>query len=252
MDSVSSAEALSLAGVIVAAVSALATGVSAIVIAIQSKHTRASAEASQAAVVVAHETLREAQIARLDALAPQVLVETYDFVVDTPTAAASKQGQAVPEDGILRLPRDGEIRITCAVGLRVRNEGNRSVPLTFSSPFFLDGKSYGFVQQTLKPAEEVAGRYHVTQTFAEWVKRAQASLDGATGDTDTFEIAYSGPGDSDLSEYHRIQTSGYPINKVDNQDSAWTLGELFTTEVKVEALPLERVYWRSRKRGEKF
>jgi len=245
-------QALEVAGVVVAALSAVATAVSAGVIAVQARHTRASAEASKAAVEVSNETLREAQIARLDALAPHIFVEHQNETFDDAKATNPKNQAKASEDYVFRMPRDAKWNVSLDLPVRVRNEGQRSVQLRFSPGIITDEMPFPRAQTTLRPGQEIVGRYTVSRPLSEWVNIYNERAQNKPGEEHTFEVAYIGSGDSDVFEYHRVNTGGTLVRPVPNQDGAWQLANLFERTFTSEAQPLERIYWKSRKREEKF
>lgn len=96
------------------------------------------------------------------------------------------------------------------------------------------------------------GTYRIGRSLAEWVDIYRSRKNGDPGQEFTFELMYVGSGDSDVVEYHRINTGGTLVEPIENQDGAWRIASVFERNFDSETQPLERVYWKSRRREEKF
>lgn len=235
---------------------AIATGASAIVIAIQARYTRESVQASQAAVLVAHETLRESQLARLDANAPRLFLtfsrNSFEDAYAIKGVTRSAATQVAPDDHVFRLPRDKDWKIGCDLSMTIRNDGDRSVQLIVTPGLTVTPKKYPSKILVLGPGISIEGTYKVERSLQEWVDIAKQRAAGNQGHLFIFEASYTGAGDSDVTESHRVSTEGTLVAPVKDEDGAWRVANIFEREMDTSMQPIERTYWKSRKADQRF
>lgn len=251
----------------VALVAALATSASAVVIAVQAKHTRRSAEASEKAVAVANDTLREAQIARIDSNTPRFFVAAEGFLsgVATLEPVGADHSEVVDSERVFRMPRDGDDSLALAYFLRIHNDGPGTLQLMCSGPFTLGGPdpeehvdeegrlSLQVVRQmTLAPGTSRRGSFVVERRISDWVRIAEGSGRGEASEGWRFEVVAKGTGDMDVDVTQSVVVTGSPMMRVPREDGAWRVTRPLHRGIRGAAEPAVRTYWRSRTNGERF
>lgn len=244
-------------------VAAVATTVSAGVIAWQAWQTRAavkasetSAEASNSAVTVAQAALRESQLARLEAGVPRI------FVIAQPWVDASKvwgyprggngwERMEIEESEVFKLPRDGARKLRVEHRITVRNDGPGSVQL-MSAPVGIAYEN-GDLYNVFAAGETREGTYSITKTVEEWVGLSEAVARGEKPVAHRLTLTHTGPRDADVSETHEIVVTGSCLIPVADAAGDWTIeGTVFDTNMSARVLPARRRYWRSRSQDLEF
>lgn len=251
----------------VALMAALATSASAIVIAIQAKYTRRSAEASENAVAIANDTLREAQIARIDSNTPRFFVAAEGFLAGVATleSKARDDREVVGSDRVFRMPRDGDDLLALAYFIRIHNDGPGTLQLMCSDMFTIggpDAEDYldeeGQIsprilrQMTLAPGASQRGSFVVERRIADWVTIAEAVERGAPLDDWRFQLVARGTGDMDVDVAQSVVVTGSPLTRVPREDGAWRVANQLFEVIRGAAQPAVRTYWRSRMADERF
>lgn len=244
-------------GAIATAGAAVATTASAVVIAVQSAHTRRSAKASEDAVQVAQDTLREAQLARLDARTPRLHVSVDRYPSGLVQTREKKDGKwslvDVPEGTVFRTPRDEDKLLRVNVTTTIRNDGSSPTELSMSRSFKPSGARYSR-RLVLSGAETITGTFPVDIKLSEWIRmsRAETEKRGADNLIFTFECLYRGPNDADVDVSYPVEMRGTVIEPVPKEGDGWRVqGDFFRTLTGM-VQPAKNTYYRSRARNEKF
>jgi hypothetical protein len=244
-------------------VAAIATAVSALVIAWQAWQTRSSVKASQetvkasnSAVAVAQDALRESQLARLEAGVPRIFVIAQPWIdaakVRGPKAGGERWESAdVDPTTVFKLPRDGDIRLGVEHPITVRNDGPGSVRLQ-TAPQAVRYPN-GDLYDVFSAGESRQGTYYIQKSVKEWVELAEAVARGAKPVANQLQITYTGPRDADVMEVHEVVVRGSCLVPVPDAIGDWTIeGDTFDTNMDASVLPAQRTYWRSRSQKLEF
>lgn len=237
-------------------VAAIATALSAIVIAWQAVLTRRSVkaseesvEASQEALGIAEATLREAQLARVEAASPRVMVNTRGFSASTIYQTGDDRSMSsVQYETIYKMPRDGDIRLTDYLPVTLTNDGPGTAILMAGGQLY--DKDHNIVARdvTLRSGETKAVLIRITKSVAEWSRRGEDAAEAAKPILYTFR--YQGARDSDIDEVHTIALTGSLLSPVENQNGDYQ-NEVFAS-LESKTLPSVRTYWRSRSANLQF
>ncbi|NQX15088.1 hypothetical protein [Rathayibacter sp. VKM Ac-2857] len=241
---------------------AAVTAASAVIIAIQSKHTKDSARASLAAVTVAQRALDESVRVRLDARAPryEVVVAGVDMrtLIDTGGVPLAKirtsqpfapQAWAIADFFPIESPQDNHFllaKVVCltltnygpAVTLRCShavNEGHANLsddfgPLSNWMPKHLSLPALGEKKVSVL----------IVHSVAEWMELREA---GVSEQSARIVFSYVGPNDADVDLSTEVVVTGSAVDVL-------TFGErklsVRVGGLQAEALPTKVTYWRSR------
>lgn len=238
-------------------VAAIATSVSAIVIAWQAWLTRSSVKASERAVTLAEATLRESQIARVEARVPALSVQSSSMVNRDGTfwLRDAWTKESVPGDYVFVLPRDQDVSLFSQHKFTVRNDGPGTATIGMDA-------NPGFIASTaslvIGAGEEIEYGANIQLKVTEWIKRIPTEKD-AEGkliypECGRITVTYDGVRDSDITETHEIVLRGSVLAPIEDAHNTWRrLFEADWAEVMpVTVLPATRTYWRSRTANEKF
>ncbi len=238
---------------------ALATAISAGVIAWQAFLTRKSVAASEKAVAVAQAALVESQLARIEAGAPRLLVRAQGWVAADDARLRSDPGTSprpVTTEDVFKLPRDGKVSLGISYPIEIRNDGPSTAVVMIASRY-TNGNSIGFNVQ-LAPGESKEQSVWFARSVAEWVELTDdVGEDGKrTGgkSAGAITVTYRGPRDADLDEVHTMQVIGSLLLPVADAQGDWRphLDPFEPQSFGIGAPTVERIYWRSRQAGQKF
>ncbi|GAA0959113.1 hypothetical protein [Frigoribacterium faeni] len=231
---------------------AIGTTASAVVVAFQAVYTKRSAQSAEAAVAVAQDTLREAQIARLDARAPQLIISASRYVMTDVTMPGPNLKETTVEDNtIFRLPRDESIRLRVLVDVEIRNDGQVPIELKASSGFRVGGLHRVHVL-IVEPNQVTKGEYKIEYALSHWIgAHKYQDKDGeGTPTAGQFVLSYRGPNDSDVDAVYTIKNSGSIVEPVPDQEGSWRITGIFDRELTSTVMPAVFTYHRSRTRGD--
>lgn len=236
---------------------ALATAISAGVIAWQAFLTRKSVAASEKAVTVAQASLVESQIARIETGAPRLSVKQRNWPnPDEATVRFERGGETrtVNDTDIFKLPRDGKVELTIAIDVEMRNDGPDAAVMKLEA---VTGRVSAGYPIELTPGQVFAASIDFTLTVAEWIALIdEVGKDGkrAAKKAGAITATYRGPRDADLDEVHVMDVHGSLLLAVEDAQGDWRPHhhpfELQT--FKLTAPVVTRTYWRSRQANQKF
>jgi hypothetical protein len=244
-------------GAAATAFAAIATTASAIVVGFQAYHTRRSAQASEDAVGVAQATLRESQMARLEARAPHLhlSVEKYLFGEVTVREGRGTRKPVVtqPSGAVYRTPRDAVKILRTRAKFAVRNNGTEVVELTPSRPV-TDANGEQTRKLLLEPGQKFEGSFLVGNKLEEWIRlsKVQEGLEDGNDLASSFTLTYSGPNDFDLEETMDIEVRGTLVAPVAEEGDGWELQDLLARDLTSTLLPTRRKYFVSRTANKQF
>jgi hypothetical protein len=178
-----------------AILAALATTVSAVVIAWQAIETRRaanqahksvqqaeiSAQAARDAVEVSEQILQESQKARIDAGVPRIIVKLLHDMDITAQERTDRGNEPIRTQDTFVLPRDAKRRIFVHRTVHILNEGPGSALVQFNQPLgvpTLDNPTYTSI--ALSAGDEVQGTYAIDRPVQEWITIAEAFENQAT------------------------------------------------------------------------
>ncbi|MCP2636758.1 hypothetical protein K0817_009295 [Microbacterium sp. HD4P20] len=239
-------------------IAAIATTLSAIVIAVQAWYTRKAVVASEESTVVAERALQETQIARIESGVPHLTVTTPGYVDATKLSAAipgSWQKRAVASTETFVLPRDADLQLSLRHSATLLNDGPGTAMIRARGT---DGGSAYVLAEPVPPGESHEFVLTVTHTVSEWVALLEPE-DAAAKPlrypvSARFWLTYTGPRDADVTETHQIVIRGSALLAVDGANGTWRAetSEDFGTTLGAQVLPATRTYWRSRSANDKF
>ncbi len=240
---------------------AVATALSAGVIAWQAFQTRKSVAASERAVAVAQAALVESQIARMESGVPQISIFPTGYI-DAASAVVRIIGEGIgntirrptTDDDVFKLPRDAGTFIETAYSFTARNDGPSSATLRFIGT---RGVSMSPFREQLHPGESVDVDVTISRTVAEWVQLVDEVRPNGTRAAKraaVLQVNYKGPRDADVDEVHRIVVHGSLLMPVEDAEGDWRPHHhpFEDQTFGVDMPTVERTYWRSRKANEKF
>lgn len=221
-----------------AAVAALATSISACVIAVQTYYTRQAAQETAAAAKAtllsaegAAATLVEAAKARLDARAPRVRV-----FVDAPDATPMEpstgggEPQPLPTSSTFRTPRDEQHPLGLRVEGTIINASDEPVSVQLNMPAVVTSHDpmtqVSEVQSAtvavMEPAASLRFRLAEARPLQEWINNWNA---GCNGEPPTSiivaEITCSDSYDDGVLDRWRIDLTGRPVEPIQGEDGGW-------------------------------
>lgn len=239
---------------IATAVGALATGISAIIIAIQTRQTRKSVENANQSLSLARAqserdkfVFTDGQKARIDAEMPRLSIRPNR---ESPAGEQTLWGRRVTgqEMAWIGLNANESVGATddpllFTIELSIVNDGPRQADLNVLLPA---GQRPRVFQYTVASGETRNLTVEWFDTVNEWTK-LNASLNASGEDplTTVAEIRYSFPGDRGADETHRLVAMGSPIAPHD--DGSWVKAS--NLGVGLFVVPFERIYWASRREG---
>lgn len=244
---------------------AIATSVSALVIAWQAFETRRSAAASNDAVGVAKDSLKvareetarstalvaESVKARLDAGAPTLTFaqvprdgEEYSVAEGSPRGAAADLKRF---RGTFHVPQDNYRSVWIKVPIRIENEGASSVTLSCYPPVF-DSEFRGDYPEVSQSKITIAPRAGVTcgvllgGSLSQWVASSQGASDERQRLWAQFAVELKG--NSGVVLIQRIEVLGTPAEEY--APGEWRLNRIAeqqrTTEPTVSLPPHQKTY----------
>jgi hypothetical protein len=235
---------------------ALATSISALVIAWQAIETRraanqakrsvdqakASAEAARDAVDVSQSILRESEISRIDAGVPRVIVTARDLNLNQVMEETNIGDEQVMPNTWFTLPRDANRRLYVTGGMNILNEGPGSVALQSFGSLRL-GESIPPSTITLSVGDTTYGIYRATRTVAEWIALAETREGGNPGEDIVYGIFHRGPRDAEATESIEIHIGGTLLERIPNETGNWRASP--QPNMAAVVAPAKRTYYRS-------
>jgi hypothetical protein len=228
------------------------------VIAWQAVMTRSAVQASRDTVHVAEASLRESQLARLEAQVPRVFVSVSGALwTESLTRMGAGKYVEVGYGDEFKLPRDQSVVLIVPFFFEVQNDGPGSVSLLiapFASPVE-EGAS-----RVLGPGEKRQFKMALARPVSFWVELAEAAADESPGalskwgECASVTVRHVGPRDSDVEEIHEIRLFGTVLEGKPDEEGTWQRlnGPWSPRAMEAVLVPARRVYWRSRQRGEQF
>jgi len=230
-------------------VAAVATTVSALVIAIQAWYTRKSVAASVEATRIAESALRESQIARIEAAVPRLSLRVGRSVdVAKLYIADHWPPQRVPVNATFVLPRDAERNLQVRHTVTVTNDGPATASITPRAVF---GGYLMELATPIRPGESGDFELMITRPVSEWIDLARQTRDTPISrgpEAARFTFTYEGPRDSDVTEVHEVVIRGSVLTEVEDANGTWRpfYDDGFAALMPIDVLPATRTYWRSR------
>jgi hypothetical protein len=235
---------------------ALATTLSALVIAWQAFLTRKSVAASEKAVTVAQAALVESQIARIESGAPRLSVTRVGWfdVAEAKVRFEGKEARLVNVDDVFKLPRDGKVSLGIHIELEVRNEGPGTATLMVGAA--VDKNSYGY-RMELAPGVSEKTSVFFERPVAEWIALTDEVGDDGSRESKkagSITVIYCGPRDADLDEVHTMEVRGSLLLPVEDAQGDWRPHHdpFETQSFHVAQSVVTRTYWRSRQAHQTF
>jgi hypothetical protein len=244
-------------------VAAVATAVSAGVVAWQAVETRRSvrqarksaeqaeisAQAARDAVTISQQILQESQIARIDAGVPRVIVTIADPDPGLVQEWTDRGVERILDGHEFTLPRDAKRQLFIGRRIEILNEGPGSVALTLQEPLKLPNESEITIC-TLAPGQGTGGIYRVIRPVQEWINIAESKETGHPGLEHTFSISHWGPRDAEAIEHIGVVTGGTLLQRAPDAPSSWQVTK--PAVVNSVVTPAKRTYWQSRTKNLKF
>jgi len=245
-------------------VAAIATAISAAVVAWQAVETRRSvrqarksaeqavisARAAQDAVAISQEILRDSQIARIDAGMPRVIVRTKNLGVAGVLEETARGDEKIPTGDSFVLPRDANRRLFFTRKIEILNEGPGTVTLTMHQPLTLPASERSITVRTLAPLESIEGIYTVGRSIQDWIDIAETRETGHPGPEHAFTITHTGPRDAEAVEYITVVTGGTVLQRVPDAPATWRVEQ--PANVNSIVTPATRTYWQSKTNNQLF
>jgi hypothetical protein len=250
---------------------AVATGVSAIFIAVQIGQTRKSVETTEKTLKVAHDEFErgralqiEAQRARIDSEMPRLTVtvesqsiqawlpdvqSTFDPYSREPRADELKPGHT------FQRRTDLETRVQVGVSIVVANDGPRRALVQLGAPYATgDDRHREVVIGVGESTKFWARRVH---TVREWLDICDKWHAGEAHDVNIAEVLYIYPGDVGAIERHNILQGGSVIEHTPEEDWSVRIAEFKRPDGTAPSLnavvqPFTREYFASRLASERI
>lgn len=242
-----------------AILAALATTVSALVIAWQAIETRRaanqarksveqaeiSAQAARDAVAVSEQILHESQKARIDAGVPRIIVKLLHDRDITAQERTDRGPEPIRTEETFVLPRDANRRIYVYRTVHILNEGPGSAIIQFNQPLGVPTSDSTMITSCALSADEgVQGTYTIERPVHEWITIAEAFENHGSGFEDIFTVMHTGPRDAEAVENITVRTGGTVVERVHDAQGIWRLSQPITLNSGVD--PVQRTYWQSR------
>jgi hypothetical protein len=247
---------------------AIATSISAGVIAWQAWETRRTAQAARESLKVGQESLdtarqlaAEAFRARLDARGQALRVHVAP--PEWPPLEPSRYGEPQPLPGGIeyRMPRDADRRVMLRARLEIRNEGARDAKIALHPPLIPEGEpgpppSTGY-ERVLAPGKRLEARLDEARRVGEWIdswRRRETSQE--PGSVIVATIVCSDAFDEGVIDRWRIEMYGTPLRPIPQDDSGWVLNQPTgmpggTPPLWAWVTPHERLYYISKIRDQR-
>lgn len=254
------------------AVSAVATAVSAMVVAAQTWFTRKAAEKTAAAAEATHRaamgteaTLVEAVKARLDARAPRlrVFVEDPEHVPREPSASGGEP-QPLPTSTTFRMPRDAEQLLLLRVSGWIINEGSDAAQVQLGNLTLVDEGTTEIRLRVLaantillRAGDLARFQLEEARPLSQWIDNWKAGNSYPMVPPPSIilgEVICSDSYDDGVLDRWRIELTGRPVAPIPKEEGGWQLqlppGMPPLDPPTAAVRPQPRTYYRSKEADE--
>lgn len=250
---------------------AIATSVSAALIAWQIMLTRKTLQSTQQAVDVAMAELEhsrqlqvESQRSAIDAEMPKLFVTVIrdvhgvgatDDREEDLFAIGGTRARPMPAGTQFTLPRDANVRLEVLVSVSIANDGPRRAKVTV-------GARHSAPRWSREVIVGVGDEEKVTlsraATVEEWVAASEKRARGEDDNLVVADVTYIFPGDTGATEWHEIVQGGSVLEPVSELAGTWRVKDVASVHLPswdrlaTGVQPFTREYWSSRFREKRL